>query len=334
MAQQVTPALLALDIGASKHAFAFEQGGTTERGEIANDSAVLRRFLEAHSRRGAPLRVLMEATGIYYLDVALIAADLGCEVMVINPKAAHNFRRALQQRNKTDALDAAMLLEFLKRMPFSRWVPPRRALLELRHYGRYLTQLTEEAVAAKNRLHALSRSPVSPRALLSDLKRAIAGYERRIDRLRQQAIGLIQADAALREAFRALTSIIGVADTSAVSLLSELAVLPGDLSARACVCHAGLDVRVHQSGTSVAHAPRISRHGNKYLRRALYHPALAASRHDPHARAFRERLLARGKKKMQALVAIMRKMLTAAWALVRQPTEYDGSKLYCNPAEA
>lgn len=328
MAQQVTPARLALDIGASKHAFAFEQGTTVERGEVANDPAELRRFVQARLRSGAPLQVLVEATGIYYLDVALIAAELGAEVMVINPKAAHNFSRALQQRNKTDALDAAMLLEFLRRMPFTRWTPPRAALLELRHYGRYLTQLTEDSTAAKNRLHALNSVQSSPRALRADLQRAVAGLARRIERLRKEAIALIQADPELKPAFRALISIVGVADTSAVSLLSELAVLPRDLSSRACVCHAGLDVRIFQSGTSVAKAPRISRHGNKYLRRALFHPALAASQHDPHARAFRDRLVARGKKKMQALVAIMRKLLTAAWALIKNPAEYDGSKLY------
>ena len=87
-------------------------------------------------------------------------------------------------------------------------------------------------------------------------------------------------------------------------------------------------MRVHQSGTSVALAPRLSKHGNKYLRRALYMPALTAIVHDPHAKAFRDRLLARGKKKMQAVAAVMRKLLTAVWALVRNPARYDGSKLF------
>lgn len=57
-------------------------------------------------------------------------------------------------------------------------------------------------------------------------------------------------------------------------------------------------------------------------------PAMAAIAHDPHARAFRDRLVARGKKKMQALAAVMRKLLTAAWALVRNPAPYDGRKLF------
>jgi len=328
MAQTVTPAWLALDIGARTHAFAFDNGGRQGAGEVRNEPATLRAFLAEQIERAGTLRVIVEATGIYYLDVALIAADLGAEVMVINPKAAHNFGKALQQRSKTDALDAATLLEFLRRMPFVAWMPPRQALLELRYYGRYLTQLTEDRTAALNRLHALEHATVSPKALRKDLRRAIAGLDRRIERIRKEALVGVKTDDELLAAYRALVTVKGIAQVSAVSILAEVMVMPRTLSSRACVCHAGLDVRHHQSGTSVARPPRISKHGNKYLRRALYMPALSAIQHDPHARAFRERLLARGKKKMQALVAVMRKMLTAVWALVRQPATYDGSKLY------
>ena len=97
--------------------------------------------------------------------MALIAVELGAQVSVINPKAGHNFAKAMSQRNKTDRLDAAMLLDFLKRMSFTLWTTPRKAQLELRYYGRYLIQLTEDGTAARNRLHALSstQSPARPR---------------------------------------------------------------------------------------------------------------------------------------------------------------------------
>ena len=328
MAQAVTPTLLALDIGASKHTFAFDTGRRQESGEVRNDPTTLRTFLAQLIERTGTLRIIVEATGIYYLDVAMMAAELGAEVMVVNPKASHHFAKVLQQRSKTDALDATLLLEYLRRMPFVAWIPPRPALLELRYYGRYLTQLTEDRTAALNRLHALEHARISPKALRKDLKQAIASLERRIERIRGEALALIKADKELLAAYRALVSFKGIAEVSAVSILAEVMVMPDTLSSRACVSHAGLDVRLHQSGTSVNRPARISKHGNKYLRRALYMPALSAIQHDPHARAFNERLLARGKKKMQALVAVMRKMLTAVWALVRRPSTYDGSKLY------
>ncbi|HEU0197306.1 MAG TPA: IS110 family transposase [Nevskiaceae bacterium] len=321
-------AWLAFDIGAKQHAWASDLGGRRETGNIDNDPAALRALVKTHLARGVPLRVLAEATGVYYLDAMLIAHQLGAEVMVINPRLAHHFAQALGQRNKTDKLDAKMLLECLKRMPFEAWQPPCKAWRQLRNYGRFLVQLTDAGTAMRNRLHALLSTQDSPSLLRAELKRMIVGNDKRIARIRDAALALIQADAYLQARFKALITICGIATTSAVSILSELSVLPPNLSSRACVCHAGLDPRVFESGTSVHKAPRISRHGNAYLRRALFHPALSASQHDPGAMAFKARLLARGKKKMQANVAIMRKLLTACWALMKNPRPYDSSLLY------
>lgn len=326
---QIAPiGLMAFDIGSRKHEFVVNCADQIQTGEVTNNPAELRRFLKRTMKKTMSWRLIVEATGLYFLDLALIASELGAEVMVVNPKAAHNFAKALQRRNKTDRLDALMLLEFLKRMPFVAWQPPARGLLELRQVGRYLVQLSEECTAAKNRLHALSSTQACPTFLRTDLKRGIAALDKRITKIRAKGLALIAQNPSLLAAFNALKSIKGIGETTALSVLGELSVLPRSLNARACVCHAGLDVRVHQSGSSVNKPGRLTKHGNKYLRRALFLPALTAGTHDPHARAFKERLLGRGKKKMQANAAIMRKMLTVAWALVREPQTYDGSKLY------
>lgn len=323
-------AWLAFDIGAKQHVWATCINGHRDSGSVDNEPVALRALLTRCLGHGQPLRVLAEATGVYYLDTLLIAHELGAEVMVINPRAAHHFAQALGQRSKTDKLDAAMLLECLMRMPFTAWEPPCTAWRQLRTYGRFLVQLTEEGAADRNRLHALTCVKDSPVFLRTELKRKIASNDRRIERIRAVAVRLIQADGFLAKRYQALITITGVAETSAVSILSELVTLPPTLSSRACVCHAGLDPRVYESGTSVHKAPRISRHGNKYLRRALFHPALSACNHDPGAMAFKARLLGRGKKKMQAVVAVMRKTLTVAWAIMQDPQPYDSTRLYAD----
>lgn len=323
-----TETLLAFDIGARTHEFFLATQERCDAGELPNEPVAMRAFLDRLRRDGRRLRVIMEATGIYFLDLALLAHERGAEVVVINPKSAHNFAKALGQRSKTDALDARMLLEFLRRMPLTRWEPPARECLQLRQIGRYLVQLTNETTAAKNRLHALEATAATPRFLRDDLRRAIRSLETRIERIRAQAIELIARSESLQAAFGALNTLVGMADKSAVAVLGELCVLPPSLSARACTSHAGLDVRQHQSGTSVNKPGRISKHGNRYLRRALYMPALTAGVHDPHAAAFKARLKDRGKKPLQINTAIMRKMLTAAWVIVKNPQPYDGAKLY------
>ncbi len=109
-------------------------------------------------------------------------------------------------------------------------------------------------------------------------------------------------------------------------MLGELLVLPADMTARQWVAHSGLDVRHVTSGTSVRKAPRVSKQGNAHMRRILYMPALVASQHEPHVRAFYEQLLAAGKTKMQALVAIMRKLLHAIWGMLKTNTDFDGAR--------
>ena len=94
------------------------------------------------------------------------------------------------------------------------------------------------------------------------------------------------------------------------------------------MAYAGLDPRQYNSGTSVHKKPRISKAGNKHLRHALFMPALVAVQHDPHLRAFYQHLLAQGKFKMQALVAVMRKLLHALHAMFKTHQPYHGSKLF------
>lgn len=320
---------LAFDIGARTHAWSYCINDKRRSGTIDNDPTKLKPFIEQCLKQAGQLRVLAEATGIYFLDSMLLAQQLGAEVMVINPRAAHHFAQAISQRNKTDKLDADMLLECLMRMPFKAWQPPRQAWLELRSYGRYLSQLTQDGTVARNRLHAYASTKATPTLLLRELKRKIVIIDNDIERIRAEVIELIRQDEYLLVRYDALNSITGIGSVSAISLLSELVGVPDSLSARACVSMAGLDPRVHESGTSVHKAPRISRHGNRYLRHALFMPALAAARHDQGANAFKQRLVeGRGKKKMQANVAIMRKMLTVAWAMMKNPQPYDSKKLY------
>ncbi len=108
----------------------------------------------------------------------------------------------------------------------------------------------------------------------------------------------------------------------------ELSTLPADLTARAWVAHSELDPAHEISGSSVRKASRISRAGNRHLRRALYMPALVASRCDPHANAFFECLLARKKARLQVLIAVARKLLDAIYGIFRSGMKYEGAKLF------
>lgn len=280
-------------------------------------------------RAGRVVRVCMESTGLYGLDLALaLSGAAGIELMVANPRAVRHFAQALMRRSKTDPIDAGVLVEFAARMPFQPWVRPTPAALALHAVARRLRELVEMQTAEKNRQHAAGLSEAIPAAVRRDLARSLGTIERAIGRLTRQARQIIAADATLSERFELLLSAPGVAATSAVQILGELGVVAPDLSAPQWVAFTGLDPRLFNSGSSVHKKPRISKAGNKYLRHALFMPALVAVQHDPHCRAFYQHLQARGKCKMQALVAVMRKLLHALHAMFKNHQPYDGAKLF------
>lgn len=286
-------------------------------------------------RKGRIVRVCLESTGVYGLDLALfLKKQAGIEVMVANPRAVRNFAQALMQRSKTDPLDALTLMEFAARMPFQAWQPPSKAVLHLCAMARRLASVVEIGAAEKNRLHAACAAQALPEAVREDLKRSIIFHQRAVDRLIRQAQKLIAADALLGERFKQLDSIPGIGPASAVALLAELSTLSPDLDVRQWVASAGLDPREHSSGTSVHKKPRISKAGNRHLRRALFMPALVAVRFDPHLRAYYQHLLDQGKIKMQALVAVMRKLLHAIFGMFKHRQCYDGSKVFLLPDRA
>jgi transposase len=304
------------------------EGRAARRCEFPNTAEGHQAVLSFLRRRGRPVRVCMESTGLYGLDLALCLQRAGVELMVANPRAARHFAQAMMKRSKTDRIDAGVLSQFAARMPFVPWRPPSPAALKLVAVARRLEALTEMLTAERNRLHAASLSEALPALVRRDVQRSIQTQHRAIERLTRAAQEFVMAEPELERRFRLLLSIPGFATTSALHTLAELALLPPDMDVRQWVAYAGLDPRHHTSGSSVEKKPRISKAGNKHLRRALYMPALVAIVHEPHLRAFYEHLLARGKTKMQALVAVMRKLLHAIFGMFKHHQTFEGCKVY------
>jgi transposase len=181
--------------------------------------------------------------------------------------------------------------------------------------------------AAKNRLHALTATRLAPVPLIAVLERQIAQNQALIDELVAAALAEGERDAELARLVARTDSAPGFAAKSAVVVVGELAVLP-PMSARQWVAQAGLDICEECSGTSLARRPRLSKRGNKRLREVLFYPALTAARCCPEAAGFVERLVARGKTRLQAIVALMRKLLHALRAMGRNDEDFDAKKLF------
>lgn len=322
----VSPAIFAgIDVGAEELVLVLRSNGVSSKAQTFANTPVGHQQL-VKALNGA--RVCMEATGVYYVDLAVCLHDAGIALSVINPKAAHNFAKALMHNSKTDSVDADVLAQFAERMDFVPWVRPSAEALALRALARRIETLTRERAASKNQQHALCACQDTPKAVLQDVKLAIAQLQKRIERLSAEARALIKQHPHLEKNFQLLISIKGVAQTSAIALLGELSVLPVGLTHKQWVKYAGLDPRVFQSGKSIEKKPRLSKAGNRHVRQSLYMPALSAKQHDPHVRAYFEHLLAQGKKPLQALCAVMRKLLHAIHGMIKHQQPFDNTRFY------
>lgn len=322
-----------IDVGARSLAVAWAAPtGKQQHREFANSPSGHKQLIQAISFPDSIARVAVEATGVYGLGLTLALHDADAvEVMVVNPRAAKDFARAQMTRAKTDCVDAGSLQAYAQRMPFVPWTPPSQAVLQLRGLTRRLHQLKLEVHREQNRANQADYA--NDKVVAHDIALNLRHLKRRIAHLEQACLEAIEADPQLGAQYQRMISVPGIAHRTAPVLLAELGVLPGDMQAKQWVAHAGLDPRPFDSGTSIRKPRRISKVGNKYLRHALYMPALVAIRHDQHIGAYYQHLIAQGKKPKQAIVAVMRKLLLALHGMECHQANFDSTRFYCLPAQ-
>jgi transposase len=252
--------------------------------------------------------IVMEATGGYEVALATELHLAGLAVAVVNPRQIRDFARAVGQIAKTDKIDARIIARFASTVE-----PPAREVLEAK--ARQLKallarreQLVGMHVAESNRLEHAHEKPIlrSIQALLKTLERQIAQVE-------AQIAEHISQDPQLQRKADIVDSAPGIASTTAFMLVTQLPEL-GLLNRRRIAALVGVAPINRDSGTFKG--KRMTGGGRRRIRTALYMPTLAAIRHNPVIRQFYNRLLAKGKTKMTAVIAAMRKLLTILNTLV------------------
>jgi len=284
---------------------------------------------------GRPTRVIMEATGVYYLDLAIFLCEQeGIEVTVLNPRVARHYAIATLKRAKNDSVDAKVLLDYVMTRPFVPFNPPSEAAYKLRAISRKIRSITGDCARTRSQLHAEKSTIETPKSVIKASERSIRNDEKTIKMLTDEALKIVAGDPKLKRELEILDSVPGVASSGAVQILGELKTLPHHLSTRQVVAFAGLDPVEYKSGSSVNKKKGISKRGSKNLRVALYMAALTAVRHDPHVRAFHEHLKARGKAPIVALIAVCRKLLHSIWGMLKNNETFDSEKFYRLPVKS
>ncbi len=287
----------------------------------AGFAAFLQQLRQTGTAPAATL-IVMEATGSYWITLALTLHEAGYVVSVVNPAQVHDYVKSLPRKGKTDALDASYLTQFAAERHPTPWTPPPAVYHELRQRLAARDALLEMRKLAQNHRHALEQWPVVVGSVLAQLDESIADLNRRMQQLEKELTAILQ-ESAWAESASLVLSITGIGTLSAAWLLVTtlnftIAATPESLSA-----YAGLAPLPHDSGSSVRGRRQIGHGGNRRLRTALYLATLSAARHNPIIRLFYQRLCAAGKPKKVARCAAARKLLQLAWAVVKHKRPFD-----------
>lgn len=321
------PVLVGIDVGSRLLQMAVCAHGKTFEEAYPNDAAGHRAILGRLSRYKAPVRVCVEATGTYSLDICCALTAQKHQVMLLNPRASMHYAKAKMRRAKTDRVDALVLAEMAGFKDFVPWTPPSATIHEFRMTMRRALALIESAADERNRLAAAQATEQTPAFVLDDIESNIQSIDLRVANVRNHALALIPHDDKLTKTYNALISMPGIGEASALALAAELVALPDDMTAAQVVAYAGLDPRPKETGGPEMGRRSISRLGNGRLRKALFFPAMTAMRMNSPFKAIAESLVARGKDKLVALVAIMRRMLVIAWTLVSSDQIFDPARV-------
>lgn len=271
------------------------------------------------------MRVCLEATGGHERALCAFLIERGFPVCRANPSQVRSFGEGLGLAHKTDRLDARLLAEYGRLRNPAPTSLEEASRHELRQLALAWKDLQRQRLQAESRL----KSPLLPESARRGLESARAGLDTAMADVLDAMGRLLETEADLAADVRLLESIPGIARTSALQILAHLPV--GELrSARALASYAGLAPCHRESGSSVRGRTRIGFRCNRRLRTALYMCALVARRFCPHIKAFADRLVERGKAKMQAIAAVMRKLAHAIFAVLSRKEAYNGAKLCRN----
>jgi transposase len=307
-----------IDISKSFFDVAFLAQGKYRYHKFSNDKAGFKALLQVLP---ADSHVVMEASGPYYLQLASYLAAQLIAVSVINPLVIRRFCQMRMSRAKTDKKDAMMIAEYGKAEQPALWQKPAQHVITLQQMEAVLHSLHQERTALSNQLESFTRSGMPDKALHQMLLKELDHKQALISKLNTAMESLARQHYA--EMLSNLESIPGMGRKTAMALI----VLSGGFDRfsdyRKLSSYMGLCPRVFESGTSVKGKSRICKMGMSRIRAMLYLCSWSAKRYNQACKELYERLVAKGKAKKQALVAVANKLLKQAFAIATQKTKYN-----------
>lgn len=280
-----------------------------------------------------PVRYVMEATGVYHQKFAYYLVDNGCEISIVLPNKISNYIRTLELKTITDKTCSQAIAQFGLERKLDKWAKPKSIYKELQQLTRERDQIVQERSVIKNQIHAEKTESEPNQKSLERMQARIRFLNSQEKEIKADITDIVSKDSDLKQVINNITTIPGVGELTAVIVLAETNGFELIRNKSQLSSYAGLDVKEKQSGTSVKGKPRISKKGNRNLRKSMHLPSLTAVKWDENFKNIYARLISKNGIKMKALVAVQRKILELIYILFKNETVYDKEYITKNSAQ-
>ncbi|HRX97915.1 MAG TPA: IS110 family transposase [Bacteroidales bacterium] len=265
--------------------------------------------------------VVMEATACYYQKLVVYLYENGVAVSVVNPVVIKRYIQMKLRHNKTDKADAKMIREYASEQPLNRWVPQPAYIESCKLIYSSVMLYNKNKTMLKNKLHSLVSRGYTTGTLVRSLKRQIKSLEKEIHTLETELEQLVKEQESTT--LTNLSSIHGIGKKTALLLIITTNGFRNFNNAGQLSAYFGLAPMERTSGSSIRGVSRISKKGNPDVRNHLFLCSFTACHKNPQCNKLYERIVARGKSKKLALIAVSNKLLKLAFAVAKSGIPYD-----------
>lgn len=280
-------------------------------------------WVEKITDPGIAVLYVMEATGVYHERLAYYLDGQRLALSIVLPNKISNYFRTLEVKTITDKTSSETIARFGLERKLHRWQRPKEVFKNLKQLTRERDQLVQERTMLLNFLHAEKAEAQPNQGSLKRMAERIKLINQQEKEVKAAITKLISKEHEVAASVRLLMTIPGLGALTAATVLGETNGFELILNKKQLTSYAGLDVREKQSGTSVKGKPKISKRGNKHLRKAMHMPALAAIRCNEKMKSKYAILVAKHGIKMKAAVAIQRKLLELLYTIYKTQKPYD-----------
>ncbi|MGB2684036.1 MAG: IS110 family transposase [Olleya sp.] len=272
---------------------------------------------------GSDSHCVMEATGYYHYQLAYYLLESGIKVSVENPLSVKRFIQMKLSKIKTDKSDSKLICEYAKQVELKLWKGNSKHQTECLQMTRLLAVYTKQTTMLKNKLHGEAVLGNPSKVVVSSLKRSLKQVQKEIKTLEDKLIILVKE--VHQDVLTRLKSIPGIGAKTSLMLVVLTDGFERFTSGSELCSYAGLTPVIRKSGSSVTGRPRISKIGNQKLRSLLFMCSFNACKYNKACREIYERIVAKGKSKKLALIAVCNKLLKQAFAIAKSGLVYDDS---------